>query len=313
MFKTLVVALDLEADGDRALPVVEALSRAGSVVVDLVTVSSPGMPSAADAYELERRARAHGWDCESWSVVHDVDVGRGLVQHAARRDDPLLVMATSARPPWCSSLFGGVPHDVLRNSDRPVLLIGPNVPSSYAPDHSTLLACLDAGDTADRAVPAIVAWQQAFATEPPEVVEVVPERSGEASARGRVGVFADLLVAHHLRPITAVLTGDDPVEALEREADHLVGPVFAATSARYTDGRLHWHSTTRDLVHGATRPVLVVPARPGPLLPRRAPTGPAEHVAFRDMTVPELPSQARSTTAQRQHPMTIAAEAKMVR
>src|SRR4051794_15536300 len=65
MFKTLVVALDLEADGDRALPVVRALSRAGTVAVDLVTVSSPGLPAAADAYELEHRAVANGWDCGS--------------------------------------------------------------------------------------------------------------------------------------------------------------------------------------------------------------------------------------------------------
>jgi len=33
-------------------------------------------------------------------------------------------------------------------------------------------------------------------------------------------------------------------------------------SGRYTDGRPHLHSTTRDLVRRATRPVLIVPARP---------------------------------------------------
>src|SRR5262245_19698257 len=69
MFKTLVVALDLEPDGDRALPVAAALARAGGLAVDLVTVSSPGLPPAADAYELERRAHAYGWGPDSWSVV----------------------------------------------------------------------------------------------------------------------------------------------------------------------------------------------------------------------------------------------------
>ena len=67
MFKTLVVALDLEADGDRALRVVQALARLGPVRVDLVTVSSPGMPTAADAYELERRARRFGWNPDAWT------------------------------------------------------------------------------------------------------------------------------------------------------------------------------------------------------------------------------------------------------
>lgn len=286
MFRTLVVALDLEADGDQALPVVQALSRSGKVAIDLVTVSSPGLATASDAYELERRARANGWDPESWSVIHDVDVARGLVQHAARLEDPLLVMATAARPPWSSSMFGSVSYDVLRSTDRPVLLIGPQVPSSFAPARTTLLACLDAGDTAERAVPAIVSWQQTFATEPPEIVEVVAKRSQEPSAQRRLGDFADLLVAQHIHPTTSVLHDSDPVKALEREADQLLaGPVFVATSARYTDGRLHWHSTTRDLVHQATRPVLVVPARPAPLPLRRPARDPAEHVAFRDVTV----------------------------
>ncbi len=291
MFRTLVVALDLEADGDRALPVVKALSRAGKVAVDLVTVSSPGLASAADAYELERRARAHGWDCDSWSVVHDVDVARGLVQHAASRDDPLLVMATEARPPWSSTVFGSVPHDVLRSTDRPVLLVGPQVPSSYAPARTTLLTCLDAGDTAERAVPAIVSWQETFAAELPQIVEVVAQRSQEAAARRRVGDFANLLAAQYIHPSTSVLCARDPVSAVEREADHLEGPIFVATSARYTDGRLHWHSTTRDLVHEVTRPVLVVPARAAALPLRGQVTERAEHVAFRDATVFASPLQ----------------------
>jgi hypothetical protein len=52
--------------------------------------------------------------------------------------------------------------------------------------------------------------------------------------------------------------------------------VFQAAAGPHTDGRHHWHSTTRDLVHRATRPVLVVPARPAPV---RARPGPATHAA----------------------------------
>jgi nucleotide-binding universal stress UspA family protein len=289
MFKTLVVALDLEADGDRALPVVRALSRAGAVAVDLVTVASPETPSAADAYELEQRARADGWDCDSWTVVPDVDVARGLLQHAARRDDALVVMTTSAHRPWSASMFGSVPHDVLRNTDRPVLLIGPHVPSWYAPHRTSLVVCLDAGDAAERAVPAIVAWQQTFPAGAPTVAEVIPDDSQETTAQRRVGAFADLLRAQRVDPITRILVGHDPVCALGWEADLLEGPLFVATSARYTDGRLHWHSVTRDLVHQATRPVLVVPARPAPMPLRRTPADAAEHVAFDDITVPVPP------------------------
>jgi nucleotide-binding universal stress UspA family protein len=295
MFKTLVVALDLEADGDRALPIVKALSSAGKVAVDLVTVSSPGLPSAPDSYELERRAHSHGWGPDAWSVVHDVDVADGLLQHVARRDEPLLVMATSARPPWSSAMFGGIPHDVLRRADRPVLLIGPHVPWWFAPHRTTLVACLDAQEPAERAIAPILSWQHTFSAETPHVAEVISGRASDTRARARLDRFTRNLATHDVHAATDLIHGDDPVVALDEAADRLVGPIFVATSARYTDGRLHWHSTTRELVHRATRPVLVVPARPSPLpLPLTRPD-PAEHVAFRDVTVPASATIALSS------------------
>jgi nucleotide-binding universal stress UspA family protein len=298
MYKTLVVALDLEADGDRALPIVKALSNAGKVAVDLVTVSSPGLPSTPDAYELEHRARSNGWDADAWSVVHDIDVAGGLLQHVARHEDPLLVMATSGRAPWSSAVFGGIPHDVLRRADRPVLLIGPHVPWWFAPQRTTLVACLDAKERAARAIPSILSWQATFATDAPHLAEVISTVQPDASAQDRLDEFARMLAAQGIHPDVDLLYGDDPIVALERAADRLLGAIYVATSARYTDGRLHWHSTTRDLVHRATKPVLVVPARPSPLPLRLARTDPAEHVAFHDVTVPAtIPSIAATTSS----------------
>jgi nucleotide-binding universal stress UspA family protein len=251
-------------------------------------VTSPGLPTASDAYELERRARAYNLAPDAWSVVHDVDVTRGLLQHAARHDNPLLVMATTARQPWSSSMFGSVPYDVLRDTDRPVLLVGPGVPSSYSPARTTLVACLDAGERAERAVAPVLAWQRTFDAHAPSLAEVIGALEPRTAAQRRLDSFAGLLAAQGIHPQVEVLAGDDPVAALEAHADRFEGPVFVATSARYTDGRLHWHSTTRDLLHRASRPVLVVPARPAfipiPAAPALDPT--VEHVAFHDITVP---------------------------
>ena len=99
-----------------------------------------------------------------------------------------------------------------------------------------------------------------------------------------------MLAAQGIHPNVDLLDGDDPVAALECAADRLLGAIYVTASARYTDGRLHWHSTTRDLVHRAARPVLVVPARPLPLPLRLADADPVEHVGFRDVTVPAMPS-----------------------
>lgn len=282
MFKTLVVALDLEADGDRALPVVKALAGAGKVDVDLITVSEPGMSCAVDAYELEQRAKEYGWSCDAWSVVHDTDVARGILQHAARRREALVVMATTARRPY--SPVSSVTQDVLRAADRPVLLVGPHVPWTYAPTSTTLVPCLDSSEPAERAIPTILDWQHTFACAPPQIVEVVPEFDDEVAARRRVDAFAELLAAQHVHGDTHLVFNDDPIAGLERMSDQFTGVVYVTTSARYTGGRLHWHSTTQALVHRGNRPVLVVPARPATLTSRVA-TSTDEHVAFRDLTL----------------------------
>ncbi len=283
MFKTVVVALDLDADGDRVLPYVHALARSGSARVDLVTVSEPGMSSAVDAYELERRATANGWGSDAWTVVHDVDAAGGLVTHAARREQALLVMATSARRPLTSSLLGSVGHDVLRRTDRPVLMVGPNVAPDYAPPSTTLVPFLDSLDAADRAIPAIIDWQTTFTCEAPQIVEVVAPGVDGTAARRVVDHIAARLAAQHIHGTAHVVFDDDPITALEAVSAPFEGAVYVATSARYTDGRLHWYSTTQRLVQHATCPVLVVPARPAPI-----PTAEAaidEHSPFRDLTV----------------------------
>ncbi len=286
MFKTLVVALDLEADGDRALPVVQALAQRAAVRVDLITVSAPGMPSAVDAYELERRARRYGWDCDSWTIVHDVDAAAGIVEHAARRPEPLLVMATSAKRPMSSSMFGSVTREVLRRSQVPVLLIGPSVTERHAPASSALIVGLDRDTRAVSTVPVIVAWQATFGGQPPSLVEVVGPFEDDRTARRRLDEVAGDLAARHVAAAKHIVIAEDPVAGLEDVTLELDGPVYVAVSARYTDGRLHWHSTTQRLVAHARCPVLVVPARalPAPTLPHPAPEGAENHRAFHDRT-----------------------------
>ena len=58
MFTSIVVPVDLEPDGDRALPLAGALARAAGIPLELVSVSSPHMPEVPDRVELEERA--HG-------------------------------------------------------------------------------------------------------------------------------------------------------------------------------------------------------------------------------------------------------------
>ena len=128
-FTSIVVALDLEANGDRALPVARGLAELGGIPVELLTVSSPHIAEDVDVFELRRRAAENGWPDNCYTIAHDNHPAQAIVDLVQRRDGALLVMATSAQPPLAGHLLGNVIEEVLEAIDQPVLLVGPNVPS----------------------------------------------------------------------------------------------------------------------------------------------------------------------------------------
>ena len=73
--------------------------------------------------------------------------------------------------------------------------------------------------------------------------------------------LARLLADQGVPASWGVLCGDEADVRLEEFGDHVSDPIFVATSVRWTDGRLHWRSTTHQLVQRSTRPVLLVPAK----------------------------------------------------
>ena len=268
MFTSLVVALDLEATGDRALPVVRALSRLADVAVELVTVSSPRVAEDIDSFELGRRATASGWPAHAYTVLHGDDVARVLVDHVRGRDGSLLVMATSAKRPLVGRLGGNVSTRVLALTDRPVLLVGPMVSPRLRIVRPTLVVGVGPMEHAGVAVSTIASWTQTFPGDDPWVVEVVPTatdlaEAAEGGAAANLRPYVELLAGAGVRASSRVLQGGEPGFWLEDFAEHIADPILVATSARWTDGQRHWHSETRELVRQSTHPVLVVPAAGG--------------------------------------------------
>jgi len=268
MFTSLVVALDLEASGDRALPVVRALARLADVAVDLVTVSSPRVAEDIDAFELGRRATASGWPSHAYCVLHDDDVAQALVDHVQGRHGSLLVMATSAKRPLVGRFGGSVSTRVLGLTDRPVLLVGPMVSPRLRIVRPTLVVGVGPMEHAGVAVSTIASWTQTFPGHDPWVVEVVPTAGGRADpadtgAAARVRSYVELLADAGVRASSRVLHGGEPGFWVEDFAQQVADPVLVATSARWTDAQRRWHSETRELVRHSTHPVLVVPAAGG--------------------------------------------------
>jgi len=266
MITTLVVALDLEPDGDRALPVVHALAELGDVDVELLTVSSPNLPDDVDGFELSRRATANGWPAHSYVVLHGDDPADAIVDHVRGRDSTLLVMSTSAKQPVVGHLLGSVSERVLGLIDQPVLLVGPHVPPSFEWSDPTPIVCVDDTDVAMEAVPTIAAWLQTFRSGDPWIVEVLPAAStvdawDDSIESSHVHLLATAFSTHGINASWEVLHGDAPEACLEQFADQFGEPVFVTTSTRWTDRHPHWSSVTRQLVQRTSRPVLVVPAQ----------------------------------------------------
>jgi nitroimidazol reductase NimA-like FMN-containing flavoprotein (pyridoxamine 5'-phosphate oxidase superfamily)/nucleotide-binding universal stress UspA family protein len=266
MFGSIVVALDLEAGGDRALPVVRGLARAGNLPVSLLTVSSPNLSEARDVYELRRRAEANGWPVEGCTVAHDNDAARAIVEAVERRDRPLLVMATSAKGPLKAQFLGGVTEDVLGLIDRPLLLVGPRVPSDFELAHPTPIVYAERGDVAEAAVAAIASWKRTFGGPDPVLAELGDAAAEAAGARAPspADSFSTLLAAEGIDAGRAVVDQDAVDSWLDGVASEVPDSVVVSTSARWADKHSRGRSTTRRIVQRSMRPVLVVPARYAP-------------------------------------------------
>jgi nucleotide-binding universal stress UspA family protein len=272
VFTSIVVPVDLEPDGDRALPLAGALATAAGLHLELVTVSSPNMPETADRLDLEERARAVGDD---WSVtvLHDNDVVSALYSHLSGRPDCLTVMATRARGALGQRLLGSVAEGLLCRLAQPTLLVGPNVELREQTATPGLLVGVH-GDPAGALVPAVARWTQTFDGPTPWLVEVVGTAGAETPAKAELQQLAGQLAEVGVRSEQSVARGRDPASNLIEVADRMADVVVVLVSARWTDpSHLHLSSVARRLTQHSHHPVLIVPAvatsRPGTSDPGR--------------------------------------------
>lgn len=267
VFRSIVIALDLEREGDRSLPIARSLSAATEVSVDLLTVQSPNMSSWIDEIELRRRADAHGWPDATCTVLQSNDPAGAIANYAGSRPGSLLVMSTSAKSPLKQQFLGSVSEAVLSHVQGPVLLVGPRVPEDADMSRPALVVCVDSIDTITRARPVVTAWMNTFSSAPPRVVEVVPAHGhqvtdgGEDVESAHPKQLTEQLETVGIDASWEILHGVNITERLEEFAATINDPVLVVASTNWTDDRTHWHSTTRRLVQRAKRPVLVIPDR----------------------------------------------------
>ncbi len=269
MFRSIIVPLDLEAGGDRALPIAGALAIQARLPLELVTVSSPGMPEELDRYQLAERARSTPADCVV-IVLHDNDVAGAILSYVADRPAPLVVMATRARGPFGEQLLGSVSEAVLARGDHPVLLVGPKAVIEEPSGSPTLVVGVRDASVAEAALPAVAAWVEAFDGPPPWLVGVkraeAASEVGDLPVANEVHHIADHLKARGIEAECEVAHAKHPTQGLIDFADRVADAVLVVASSRWTDpDHPHLKSLARRLTHHAHHPVLVVAAEPARL------------------------------------------------
>lgn len=264
-FSTVVVPLDLESDGDRAIDVARCLAALGNLPIELVCVLPKSFEHSSGVTSLDIRARRH--DLTTWTPVVLVgdDPATAVVDHLRTLAAPLVVMATAAHSLLGELISSNESARLLTLVQSPVLVIGPHVAKRWTATAPTLLACVGPSSEAEPLVSVMARWLHTFGGASPWFVEVLT-RSGEFpegdDLRESMVVQrrAEGLAQLGLTGEWEVLHGDDPVDAIESFAEGIDEPLTVVDSEHWTDpSRIHLHSVARRMAHRSRQPVLIIP------------------------------------------------------
>jgi nucleotide-binding universal stress UspA family protein len=256
MYRRIVVPLDLGVDADRALPVGAALARRIGVELDVVTVTSPHVDQAQDEAEITAHARAAGVHIDRVVLCYDDDVANGILTET-KANDGLLCCATHARGRVVDRFLHSTSAQLVRGSNVPLMLVGPQVPAAPPPRFTELLLCVDGGSF-DEIVAATTVWAGLLSIKV-HVIQVMDPKSPADPYPPAARVAASL----HERDIEAtwsVLHHRHPPQGILHHAQHMQSPLIVIrTHDRHHDGPAALGQASVAVVHRSPHPVLVIP------------------------------------------------------
>ena len=282
MYERIVVATDTTRPAT-AVTIASALA-ADVGALELVTVTPPGPPLDVDRIALQRIAIQHGWLPAACTVLRGRDVAAALLRHLARRRAALLVIGSSGHHPLTRPDGGPVTRQLLADSPDPILVVGPNVSSRFHAHPGKLVLAVDRPDPVPATLDAVEHWVHTFGSGRTWIIAVVG-LTDDGGADRAISRWVDALHQRDL-PVSPQILHGPVIECVDGFAAGVRNAVVVTTSRRYSDGRRHLHSTTRDLIHRGRHAVLVVPdhlhagSSEGDLTascPSLPPTAPARH------------------------------------
>lgn len=184
---------------------------------------------------------------------------------AAHRPNSLICMYSNARTGVRRAVYGSLAEYLVRATDAPVVLFGPNWQPSSLVNLRNLIICLDGTPTAEAAIPLAASWARVL----PLTAVLVHVRTGQdepAVDLARLSYPLGFCCSE-----VQCLTVDDrrPVDAIvELARDSAASMLVMATHARTGFDRLVNGSLTAEVAQRAPLPVLV---QQGPMPTERPP------------------------------------------
>lgn len=260
MITTVVVPLDGSELSHGALPIANELADAIDASVLLLASGWGSTVAELEAYLNEKAASLTAPN--SLSVVPDTFPATAISAAVSGKDDAI-VMATHGRTGFGKALLGSVAEDVLKRSDHPVVLVGPNAKAFTTFTGATMAVTTDGSPISAMILPCAARWAKALSM---NVVVLTATAGGGTplgdvdpdALRNAVGAAIAFFTEEGVTARAESAIGADAADAVADWANsNDVALVAMATHGRGGLARTALGSTTMRTVHNCHCPVLV--------------------------------------------------------
>jgi len=262
----IIVPLDGSLEAELALP--HARELAGTDPLILMSAIWQGEPIAPRRYLDERARHITGPPVETHVTLDDRPAD--AIATLAKSESPSLIcMATHGRNTLAQVILGSTAETVMRTTDDPVLLVGPN--AAYEPNRAAarnLVVAVDDAKTAATIVPVAAAFARRHGfhlwtveANPPAPYPFVADADIPAKPHEGAGIDAAVTILARDNETTdsKLLTAIDPADAIVKFARELPASIVVlGNHARHGIARIALGNTSMRVVHTSPCPVLVV-------------------------------------------------------
>ena len=265
-FSKLFVVSDGEPPAAGVLDAVKRLSIRGRLPVEILTVESPGIPSARAHDDMQRVCERIGLRTQI-IVLHSNAVPEAVEDHVGswvrreagrgRYPRPLVCLATHARGPILGVVLGSVSETIVRMTRYPMLLIGPRA-RAITTFSERLLVCIDSTEESGAVLDVALSWAQSFGGTMHLFCVNEPGEDDRVSRR-HLRAAREWLEQRDIMCQTELFEASSVPGAIMETAKRFgISAIAMTTRGSSPIRRLQRGSTALEVVAGAARPVLLL-------------------------------------------------------